>query len=119
MRAEYLVSFFLFLSSVSCTRDRVPDGAVVQQPPIDTEKIGARAAAVNIDLFELAILQRTCALYVALKTHAFDGPVAFGGDMNDSMLHWNKCPGGTMVACTVTPMANGDTVITGISGVSE
>lgn len=114
MRTEHLVALILFFSTVSCTRERDADGSLATQQPYDSERPKDLTAAVDIDLFELGILQRTCALYVALKTHAFDGPVTFGGDMNDSMLHWNKCPGGTMVACKVTPTANGDSVITGI-----
>ena len=40
--------------------------------------------------------------------------IAFGRDLDDSMVRWNTCPGGTMVACVVAPTATGDTVITGI-----
>ena len=58
--------------------------------------------------------QRTCALYVALRSHAWKEPIAFGRDLDDSMVHWNMCPGGTMVACVRTSNVQGDTVITGI-----
>ena len=66
------------------------------------------------DISHVLITQRTRALYVALRSHAWNEPVAFGSDLEDNVVHWNMCPGGTMVACAVTPTANGDTIVTGI-----
>ncbi|MBL7954191.1 MAG: hypothetical protein JNJ91_04065 [Flavobacteriales bacterium] len=70
------------------------------------------ASAPDID--HILLTQRTCALYVALRSHAWNEPIAFGRDLDDSMVHWNMCPGGTMVACVKAPDAQGDTIITGI-----
>lgn len=65
------------------------------------------------DVLGFDIVQRTCALYVAIRSGALEGS-AFGRDVDDGMARWNMCPGGTMIACAITPTANGDTVITGI-----
>ncbi|MBL7945345.1 MAG: hypothetical protein JNN32_04730 [Flavobacteriales bacterium] len=71
--------------------------------------------AVDVpDIDHVVLTQRTCALYVALRSHAWKEPIAFGRDLDDSMVQWNMCPGGTMVACVKAPDAHGDTVITGI-----
>jgi hypothetical protein len=70
------------------------------------------ASAPDID--HILLTQRTCALYVALRSHAWNEPIAFGRDLDDSMVHWNMCPGGTMVACVKAPDAQGDTIITGV-----
>lgn len=70
--------------------------------------------ATAVDLLAFDPVQRTCALYVALRSNAWDGPIAFGTQLDDSMVHWNMCPGGTMVACAAPPTASGDTVRTGI-----
>lgn len=64
--------------------------------------------------FEPRYAQKTCALYVAVRSAAFGAPLAFGREVEDSMVHWNKCPGGKMVACEVRPTADGDSVVTGI-----
>ena len=66
------------------------------------------------DAFQFDIIQHTCALYVAVRSSALEKPIEFGREVDDSMVHWNTCPGGKMVACTVTPTANGDTIVTGI-----
>ncbi|MGV3638772.1 MAG: hypothetical protein ACO1NQ_14110 [Flavobacteriales bacterium] len=66
------------------------------------------------DIDRVNLTQRTCALYVALRSHAWKEPIAFGRDLDDGLVHWNMCPGGTMVACASAPTASGDSVITGI-----
>lgn len=66
----------------------------------------------QLDGFDL--VQRTCALYVAIRSGALEDPVAFGRDMEDIAVHWNFCPGGTMVACVTVPNANGDSTLTGL-----
>ena len=73
-----------------------------------------RSASANPDIFGFDILQRTCALYFAMRSGAFESPVEFGRSIDDTIVHWNKCPGGTMVACVKVPEVNGDTTITGI-----
>ncbi|MBX2974275.1 MAG: hypothetical protein KF797_14355, partial [Flavobacteriales bacterium] len=65
------------------------------------------------DIMRFHITQKTCALYVALHSGAL-GPVAFGRDIDEGMVRWNVCPGGTMVACAKVPTAGGDTLLTGI-----
>ena len=64
------------------------------------------------NLFDMA--HRTCALYVAVHSAAWQRPMAFGNDVDADDVRWNMCPGGTMVACAVAPDANGDSVRTGI-----
>jgi len=59
------------------------------------------------------LTQKTCALFVSIHSGAL-GPVPFGRDIDDAMVRWNMCPGGTMVACVKTPTASGDSMITGI-----
>ena len=49
------------------------------------------------------LLHATCALYVAVRSSAWEGPLAFGMEADDTMVHWNFCPGGTMVACAPAP----------------
>lgn len=66
------------------------------------------------DAFKFDLTQHTCALYVAVRSAAFESPLEFGREVDDSMVHWNMCPGGKMLACSVTPTANGDTIVTGI-----
>lgn len=58
--------------------------------------------------------QHTCALYVALRSHALESSISFGRDLAQVDVHWNMCPGGTMVACATTPAPGGKTVVTGI-----
>lgn len=65
------------------------------------------------DILRFHITQKTCALYVAPHSGAL-GPVAFGRDIDEGMVRWNFCPGGTMVACSKVPSAAGDTILTGI-----
>jgi hypothetical protein len=74
----------------------------------------ADPATPRRDVRTYDLIQRTCALYVASRSSAWQGLVAFGREPDDSMIHWNKCPGGTMVACADVPTANGDTIRTGI-----
>lgn len=58
--------------------------------------------------------QHTCALYVALRSHALESSISFGRDLAQVDVHWNMCPGGTMVACATAPAPGGGTVMTGI-----
>jgi len=53
------------------------------------------------------ILQHTCALYVALHSRALDERISFGRNLSDAQVHWNMCPGGTMVACATAPAPHG------------
>ncbi|MEZ4789396.1 MAG: hypothetical protein R2811_05205 [Flavobacteriales bacterium] len=67
----------------------------------------------SLDPLRFKLVQKTCALFVAPHTAAL-GPVGFGRDIDDDMVRWNTCPGGTLVACKVTTTASGDTLITGL-----
>ncbi|MBL7952421.1 MAG: hypothetical protein JNM62_11960 [Flavobacteriales bacterium] len=60
------------------------------------------------------ITQRTCALYVVLRSAAL-GTVHFGRDMDDDMVRWNTCSGDDRVACVQARTISDDsagTVIT-------
>ncbi len=52
-----------------------------------------------IKAFDFDIVQRTCAMYVAMHSGAFNAPVAFDRTIDDSMVHWNTCTIGNAVAC--------------------
>jgi hypothetical protein len=66
------------------------------------------ATPIARDLIAFDDIQRTCALYVAVRSHAWNGPIAFGRELDDSMVHWNLCPGGKQVACaTVSDPVDG------------
>ncbi|HRH68067.1 MAG TPA: hypothetical protein PLB89_01040 [Flavobacteriales bacterium] len=114
MRAQQLFALSVIFSFVSSMFDHTPQRTAGTHPLDDPASLFDGWAGGQRDLLDFNILQHTCALYVALRSSAWEGPIAFGREMDDSMVHWNMCPGGTMVACTVTPSADGDTIITGI-----
>lgn len=66
------------------------------------------------DLRHFDVVQYTCALYVAVRSAAWEQPVSFGQALDEVDVHWNLCPGGTMVACAKVPTADGDSILTGI-----
>jgi hypothetical protein len=111
MRTNSLLASLLLLPFLSCSVEhgRVPSAETRAPLPV-----GDLAAAAGPDLLDFGILQKTCALYVAVRSSAWNGPLAFGREIDDSMVHWNLCPGGTKVACKVIETADGDTIITGI-----
>lgn len=113
MHIVHLVALFLLLFLAACANDGDDAMAPGTATDLPTEVFDPNAYP-SPDLLEFDLLQRTCALYVAVRSSAWEGPIAFGRDIDDSMVHWNMCPGGTMVACVKAPAANGDTVITGI-----
>ena len=114
MRPELLLSVLLVLLYLSCGHVQYVDSSTNGRPFERTINANVRAAIAKKDLIDLNVIQRTCALYVALRSSAWEGPIAFGTDMDDSMVHWNMCLGGTMVACAKVPTADGDSVMTGI-----
>ncbi|HEY0978040.1 MAG TPA: hypothetical protein VGE21_11285 [Flavobacteriales bacterium] len=105
MRASRFLRGIFLLPLCSCNDHRFD--AVV-------DPLAATSRIAKADLAVFDVTQSTCALYVAVRSGALDGPIAFGRDLEDLGIHWNKCPGGTMVACVVAPTAHGDSVITGI-----
>lgn len=108
MRTSNLVALFLLFSFASCSFERTELAA-----PDNTTGMQANAS-VGTNLLDFDIFQGTCALYVAIRSRALNEPVAFGRDIDDSMIHWNFCPGGTKVACKVVATADGDSIIKGI-----
>jgi hypothetical protein len=114
MRASTFTATLLVVLIASCANE--PRAGVAAAPPpmqylADPE---ARPVVSMVDALHLDLVQRTCAMYVAVRSAAFAAPLAFGNDVEDSMVHWNLCPGGTMVACATVPAANGDSVMVGI-----
>lgn len=83
--------------------------ATVPQRPSERGPLPRPDTAGNLD-----IVQHTCALHVSLHSYALERPIAFGQDPEANDVKWNFCPGGTMVACVVTPNAQGEPLITGI-----
>src|SRR5690606_19976289 len=67
------------------------------------------------DLLHVDLVQRTCALYVAVRSSAWEGPMAFGRDVDDDMVHWNLCPSGNQVACASVSDPMGDPPIAGLA----
>jgi len=126
MGVERLTVLVLTASFFSCAHDH--DAEVAMPLPLRAGSAGGpedtqrpdhtgpheRSAGVGMDAIEFDIVQRTCALYVAVRSGAWEGPVAFGGDLDDTMVRWNMCPGGTMVACASVSTATGDTAQAGI-----
>ncbi|MBZ0204716.1 MAG: hypothetical protein K8H89_00220 [Flavobacteriales bacterium] len=114
MRIKSLVVLLPILSLLSCGYER--DGALIADTQRPTRLVGIneRAAGPGPDVLAFDIAQRTCAMYVAVRSRAFDETPAFGRDIDADMIHWNMCTGGTMVACATAPSANGDLVQVGI-----
>ncbi|MCC7501308.1 MAG: hypothetical protein IT229_02185 [Flavobacteriales bacterium] len=113
MPSTRFIAPFLLCALTSCSNDHGVE-LTNATPPLDRAIVRfGRTASAKLDC-NFDLIQRTCALYVAVRSSAWNGSIAFGRDMEDDMVRWNKCPGGTKVACVVTPTANGDTVITGI-----
>ncbi len=119
MRDAIVVALILNVGLISCTYDH--DVAVVtsatgepvgRQQPDEPHHLEHPAVALSVDQ-GFDVIQRACALYVAVRSGAWEDP-AFGRDTDDTMVRWNLCPGGTMVACAPLPGANGDTTRTGI-----
>ena len=114
MRTVRFLAPALLVTLIACANDAGPVTASPATMHERTSRLIGRSAALKLDLADADLIQRTCALYVAVRSHALKERIAFGRDMEDPMVRWNTCPGGTMVACAIAPTANGDTVITGI-----
>lgn len=95
----------------ACDNGELPMMATTRSPS-DMDRSPSITSRMDIPHMDLD--QRTCALYVAVRSHAWNSTPAFGQAVNDDLVHWNMCPGGTMVACVSTPTAHGEPVITGI-----
>lgn len=114
MRIPHLFALALVAIVFSCAHGQHNKVAATTRAAILPIVVFDPLADASTDLLAWDIVQRTCALYVTVRSAALDRPIPFGAGMDESMVHWNKCPGGTMVACTVTPTAHGDSVVTGI-----
>lgn len=111
MHTARVLTSALVLALASCTVD---PGAAVSDDAPHSGASSVRTAHPASGTLDVDIIQRTCALYVTLRSHAWKDRIAFGRDLDEGLVRWNRCPGGTMIACVVTPTANGDSVITGI-----
>ena len=106
MEIGKLAGLFLMLSFGSCTPAE-PEPTDPAIPPV-------RLQLIHADLATADIVQRTCALYVAVRSHAWQEVVSFDQQQEGSMVRWNICGDKSMVACVKTPTADGDTIRTGI-----
>lgn len=114
MRHHHLLLSMLLLTASACMNE--PDEEVSTMPMAQhhLDRLRDRSPASTLTIAADELIQHTCALYVAVRSHAWDDQISFGREMDGSAVHWNTCPGGTMVACKVMPTANGDSVISGI-----
>lgn len=116
MGIDRRITLVLLVPFGACTY--VPDASML--PFAGTEMQGhnvavhASSAPAGSELFTVDLVQRTCALYVAVRSGSLQSAVAFGRDFDDDMVRWNVCSSGTMVACASVPTAGGDTVQVGI-----
>ena len=110
MRAESLLALVLLAPLSSCMDDTDAEtGMTLEQPEARMQRAKAEKGMLDFDT-----VQRTCALYVAVRSHAIEASIGFGRDLDDVVIHWNMCPSGNMVACANVPTANGDSTQTGI-----
>ncbi len=79
-----------------------------------SSEMGSEHGPTVQDPLAFDAVQHTCALYVAVRSSAWEKPMAFGNAMDDDAIHWNMCPKGNMVACAAAPTADGDSTLTGI-----
>ncbi|MCB9170321.1 MAG: hypothetical protein H6597_05425 [Flavobacteriales bacterium] len=110
MRLDSLLMPALLAPFLSCAVDT--DTEAVDRERSEFRSVQGLPAHPDVLAFD--VVQHTCAMYVAARARAWEEPIAFGRDIDDVPVHWNKCPGGEMIACAVTSTADGDTVITGI-----
>ncbi len=112
MRIAHLLA--LTAALFSCAHVQHTEVAASKPAPVLPIVVFDPLAGAGRELLAWDIVQRTCALYVTIRSAALERPIPFGAGMDESMVHWNKCPGGTMIACKAVPTANGDSVVTGI-----
>jgi hypothetical protein len=116
MRVDRRIALALIVPVVACTYDREADAGSLQGTPGLDHGTGVREPSTDtqVDLLTFDLVQRNCALYVAMRSGSLISPIAFGRDMDGTVVRWNMCSTGTMVACASTTTANGDTVRVGI-----
>lgn len=111
MRIDQGIILILALSLASCGNDHDPSKIVDVTDEVNADPTSAE---ISSDAFTFDIIQRTCALYVAVRSGTFKSPASFDREIDASMVRWNMCDSGTMVACAAVPAANGDTIKVGI-----
>jgi hypothetical protein len=114
MLMDRLVPLLFIAACCSCACDQdsnVVSGVRLQEDPVIVYK---NSAGVEMNALTFDIVQRTCAMYFAVRSRAIDESIGFGRDLDEVDVHWNKCPGGNMVACAKVPSANGDSTQMGI-----
>lgn len=110
MRVESLLALVFFAPFRSCTDGiETETTAELNHPEGRMHRAKAEKGLLDFDT-----VQRTCALYVAIRSHAIEASIGFGQELDDVAIHWNMCPSGNMVACAKVPTANGDSTLTGI-----
>lgn len=112
MRVESLVALMLITPFCSCSDQET--GTSMVPDPADRLALRTNSANLKKELMEFDIVQRTCAMYVAVRSRAIDESIAFGRDLDDVNIHWNMCPSGNMVACATVATSNGDSTQVGI-----
>ena len=113
MRIAPLIALAFTVPFCSCAGDQHAEAPAIKQlpeQPIQEHQRPTMAGQKEV----FVIVQRTCALYVAVRSAALEVPIAFGRDLDETPIHWNMCPGDSMVACVPAPTVNGDTTWTGI-----
>ena len=103
----------ILLVTLWCCSCEQPASVRFERSDDDLRK-NSPSSATDEDLSGFDLVQRTCALYVAIRSGALEDQFAFGRDIEDIAVRWNFCPGGTMVACATVPTANGDSTLTGL-----
>ena len=104
----------LLLTVMACAQEPEHVATKAARPLHGSVHRFGHSAAMKLRLAGADLIQRTCALFVSLRSHAWKHQVGFGREMEGGDVRWNTCPGGTMVACVVVPTANGDSVVTGL-----
>lgn len=116
MRVDDRIALVLMIPLMACGHGNDVDvrhPAATSVPPYGAA-IHESGAASYMDHWKVDLVQRTCALYVAVRSGSLESPVAFGRAFEDDMVRWNKCPSGTMVACATVSDADDGAVEVGI-----
>ena len=112
MRVENLVALMLITPFCSCLNQDASASFTTLSKNDRNVRLSSLKAQER--LLEFDLVQRTCAMYVAVHSRAIEESISFGRDLNDVDIHWNMCPSGNMVACATVPTASGDSTQVGI-----
>jgi hypothetical protein len=116
MRIDHRIALVLMIPLMACGHGNEVDvmHPVATSVPPYSAAVYENGPASYMDHWEVDLVQRTCALYVAVRSGSLESPVAFGRAFEDDMVRWNKCPSGTMVACATVSTTDDDNVPVGI-----